>query len=162
MAKSGQIPHGGPLKNAMFFHELYMGTRYLDAGYEALFFYRRVEDDRCYQMAEMLLGSPAAAQIITPNSERGGRPPDLLVFNPKTGAFRFVECKGRSEPFTPRQEGKFRFIERYLNETGTGRSDPLADPSRRDLFPDLSKGQWIHIARLVPASQTARRRAVNC
>lgn len=62
MLRSRQIPHSGPLQNAWFFHEFYMGTRYLDAGYEVLFFYRRVEDDRCYQMAEKLLGGPAAVR----------------------------------------------------------------------------------------------------
>jgi hypothetical protein len=58
-----------------------MGTLYLDAGYEALFFYRKVEDEVCHQKAVSVLGGNLAAQFITPNDETGGRAPDLLVLN---------------------------------------------------------------------------------
>lgn len=148
MRQSKQIPHSSALDNAMFFHELFMGTRYLDAGYEALFFYRQVEDQACYDKAEELLGGRAAAQFITPNGETGGRAPDLLVFDRKTGAFRFVECKGKTEPFTSRQVARFKAIEDYLNRWSRYRR-PLEGPEHPDLFPRLSAGQWIHIARLV-------------
>jgi len=149
MRRSRQIPHSGPLKNAMFFHELYAGTRYLDMGYEALFFYRLVEDRGCYEKAAALLGGQEAARFITPNAEKGGRAPDLLVFDTKTGACRFVECKGKTEPFTRRQVDRFKAIEAYLN-TREALPKPLSDPRHPDLFPALPPGQWIHVARLVP------------
>jgi hypothetical protein len=152
MLTSGQIPHSGPIRGPMFFHELYLGTQYLDAGYGAIFFYRQVEDVTCYQKACELLGGSAAAQVITPNWERGGRAPDLLVFDPSTGRFRFVECKGKNERFTPKQVQRFWEIEEYLNRTSTAHAEPLTDKRNRRLFPALASGQWIHIARLFPST----------
>jgi hypothetical protein len=128
-----------------------MGTLYLDAGYEALFFYRKVEDEVCHQKAVSVLGGNLAAQFITPNDETGGRAPDLLVLNPLTKHFRFVECKGKCERFTKSQKGRFAEIERYLNSSSIA-SNVLSDSGREDLFPPLAAGQWIHIARLVPSS----------
>jgi hypothetical protein len=148
MLTSCQIPHSGPIKGPMFFHELFLGTQYLDAGYGALFFYRQVEDQACYQKACKLFGGSAAAQFITPNWEKGGRAPDLLIFEPPTGRFWFVECKGRSERFTPKQVQRFREIEDYLNRNSFAHAEPLVDPRDERLFPPLAPGQWIHIARL--------------
>jgi hypothetical protein len=152
MLTSGQIPHSGPIRGPMFFHELFLGTQYLDAGYGAVFFYRQVEDMACYQKACELLGGSAAAQFITPNWEKGGRAPDLLVFDPPTGRFRFVECKGRNERFTPKQVQRFREIEDYLNQTSKAHAEPLTDDRDQRLFPALASGQWIHIARLFPST----------
>lgn len=70
MFLSHQIPHSGPLKNTFFFHELFIGTKYLDAGYEVLFFYRQVEDQASYRKASEVLGS-SAAEFIAPNAEKG-------------------------------------------------------------------------------------------
>ncbi len=151
MLSSRQIPHSGPIDNPLFFNEFLMGTKYLDAGYEVLFFYRQVEDEACYQKACELLGGTTAAQFVTPNSERDGRAPDLLVFDPKTSRFRFVECKRVGEPFTRKQPQRFAAIERYLNQTPHVHGSVLADPQRATLFPPLWEGQWIHIARLKPA-----------
>lgn len=148
MLTSRQIPHSGPIKNPMFFHELFLGTQYLDAGYGALFFYRRVEDEACYAKAYELLGGKVAAQFITPNSEKSGRAPDLLVFEPSTGRFRFVECKGETEPFTLNQTRRFADIERYLNSNPPPNPKPLSDSRNEKLFPSLGPGQWVHIARL--------------
>jgi hypothetical protein len=131
-------------------NELLTGIRYLDAGYEALFFYRQVEDERGYQKAFELLGGTEAAEFITPNSESGGRAPDLLVFDPKTNRFRFVECKAPSEPFTERQPQRFTAIEQYLNQTAKRHGPVLSDPQRLELFPILAEGRWIHIARVGP------------
>jgi hypothetical protein len=56
MLSSGQIRHSGPVRGSMFFHELFLGTQYLHAGYGAVFFYRQVEDMTCYQKACELSG----------------------------------------------------------------------------------------------------------
>ena len=150
MFTSRQIPHSGPIRDAMFFNELFLGTQYLDAGYGALFFYREVEDLQCYRKACEILGGEDAAQFITPNSERGGRAPDLLVYDPRSLRFRFVECKGPSEGYTKNQPGRFRKIEEYLNEKLPKGCQPLADIKHEMLFPILRPGQWIHVARLEP------------
>jgi len=150
MLFSKQIPHSGPIAHPLFFNELLMGTRYLDAGYEVLFFYRQVEDEACYQKACELLGGNAAARFVTPNSERDGRAPDLLVFAPETNRFRFVECKRVGESFTRKQPTRFATIERYLNQTSDLHGSALADSRDASLLPPLSEGQWIHIARLRP------------
>lgn len=147
MFTSRQIPHSGPLKEARGFHEFFMGTLYIDAGYEAMCFYRRVENEACYEQVCKLLGGDAAAQFVAPNSERGGRAPDLIVFELQTSRFRFVETKGRTESFTRSQVDRFTGIEAYLN----GVSPPLPQPlsgSNSHLFPPLSAGRWIHVARI--------------
>jgi hypothetical protein len=149
MWDSGQIPHSGPVRDAFFFNELFLGTRYLDAGYEVLFYYRQVDDETCYQKLCELLGGTVNAQFVAPNSEAGGRAPDLLVFDPQNGRFRFVECKGRSETVTRRQLERFASIERYLANLGTC-PPALADAHNTILFPRLSKDRWIHVARLDP------------
>ena len=84
MLESRQIPHSGPVRDAWFFHELFLGIRYLEAGYGALFYYRQVDDAACYLKACEILGDEAAAQFIAPNSERGGRAPDLLIDDPRS------------------------------------------------------------------------------
>jgi hypothetical protein len=156
MFSSEQIPHSGPLKNAYFFHEFFMGTQYLDAGYEALFCYREVESKESYKQASDLLGGSEAAKFICPNAERGGRPPDLLVFDPQTGALRFVECKGKSEQFSKAQPSRFAGIEEYLNQHLPPCERPLNVPGPRwkDLFPPLKPGQWLHVVRLVPSKNS--------
>ena len=150
MHESRQIPHSGPIDHPMFFNELYLGTQYLDAGYEVLFFYRQVEDEQCYQKACEILGGADAEQFITPNNERGGRAPDLLVYDPESLRFRFVECKGEREAYTANQPGRFLEIEEYLNATLPAGSEALSDSSHMLLFPRLWPGQWIHVARLSP------------
>lgn len=111
----------------MFFHELFLGTRYLGAGCGALFFYRQVEDDACYRKACEILGGDSAAQFITPNNEQGGRAPDLLVYDPRSLRFRFVECKSQSEAYTANQPRRFAEIEEYLNATLPEGSEPLTN-----------------------------------
>lgn len=156
MFSSRQIPHSGRVKDAYFFHEFFMGTQYLDAGYEALFWYREVESKESYKQARALLGGSDAAEFICPNDERTGRPPDLLVFDPRTRAFRFVECKGKSEPLTKAQPGRFAGIEEYLNQHPPPCKRPLGvtGPLWSDLFPPLAPGQWIHVARLAPSKHS--------
>lgn len=151
MRTSRQVPHSGPIKTPMFFNELYLGTQYLDAGFGALFFYRQAEDEAGYRMACDVLGGDAAAQAITPNSERGGRAPDLLVYDRATLQFRFIECKARSEAFTPSQLRRFAEIETYLNGVLPSEATPLTEPRLQELFPTLRPGEWIHVARLVPS-----------
>jgi hypothetical protein len=147
---SRQIPHSGPISNVMFFHEFFLGTRYVEAGYGVLFFYRQVEDEACYRKACEILGGEEAARFITPNNERGGRAPDLLVYDPRSLCFRFVECKGKAERYTANQPGRFAEIEEYLNSTLPHGSEPLTDSRHGGLFPRLGPGQWIHVARLEP------------
>ena len=129
------------------FNELFVGTKYLDAGYDALLWCRRGECKTCFQKAGELLGDRAAEQFLT--TEEGGRPPDLLVFDTPTGRFRFVECKGK-ESFTHRQVPKFTEIENYLNHISRARAELLTDSRDEKLFPALSPSQWIHIARVLP------------
>ena len=151
MLGSKEIPHSGPLRHTYFFNEFFIGTQYLDAGYEALVFYRKVEDEACYQKVTELFGGIAAAQFIAPNGEKGGRAPDLIIFDPRTNNFRFVECKREIEQFTKPQVGRFVGIERYLN-TSSVAGKVLSNPNREDLFPPLAPGEWIHIARISPRS----------
>lgn len=148
MLQSRQIPHSGPISGPMFFNELFLGTQYLDAGYGALFFYREVEDRACYRKAREILGGEDAAQFVTPNSERGGRAPDLLIYDPDSLRFRFVECKSPTERYTQHQPVRFAGIEAYLNATLPASATPLSDETHPALFPPLHAGQWIHVARL--------------
>lgn len=154
MFSSAQIPHSGPVKNAFGFHEFFMGSQYIDAGYEATCYYREVECKVCFEKAKELFGGEEAAKFITPNTERGGRPPDLLVFDPRTGAFRFVECKFRGERPTKAQPKRFAGIEDSLNRNPPPckRALTSSDPRWKVLFPPLEPGKWIHMARLVPAA----------
>ena len=158
MFSSAQIPHSGPIEKAYFFHEFFMGTQYLHAGYEALLFYREAEHKASYEKAKALLGGSAAAEIIIGPNERKGRPPDLLIFDHRTGRFHFVECKGMSERFTKWQERRFADIEKYLNQNPPPCKQALDGPRRRDLFPSLLPGQWIHVVRLAPKHYAARLR----
>jgi hypothetical protein len=50
------MPHSGPMKGACFFREFYMGMQYLDAGYEAMVYHRKVDDEVCFQKACELFG----------------------------------------------------------------------------------------------------------
>lgn len=146
MLKSRQIPHSGPVKNPIGFYELFVGIKYLDAGYDAIWYYR----DKAREKAKELLGGDAAAKEIITKYEYKPQPPDLLVFCPKTKRFRFVECKGKNERLTKSQEEAFPKVERYLNKNRPPCGVALADPRREDLFPPLASHQWIHIVRLVP------------
>ncbi len=135
------------------FNELFMAIRYIEAGYEVLWYYRKVEDERSYQKLCQLLGGDEAVHAIAPNSEQGGMPPDLIVFEPGTGRFRFVECKGKWEVFTTRQRDRFAGIETYLNDHPPAHAPALsvsADENHQELFPTLATGQWIHVARVLP------------
>lgn len=145
-----QVPYGRPLRKCWFFSEVLVGTRYLDAGYEVLWYYRQVEDEASYRMACELFGGPTAAQLIIPNSERYGQAPDLIVFDRRSKRFRFVECKRRGERFTPKQLQRFASIEQYLNHTLTRDLSLLTDTDRPSLFPPLAAGRWIHVARVEP------------
>jgi len=155
MFRSKQIPHGAPNPNeCRFVNEFFMGTLYLDAGFEVLNFYRAVEHRPSYEKAKELLGGREAIEFINPNGEKRGRPPDLLVFNDQTKEFRFVECKGKNERFSPSQPTRFAAIENFLHDNPPPCGHPLADPEHRwnGLFPPLGQGQWIHIARLIPSN----------
>lgn len=113
---SGQIPHGEPLpKDKRFFPEFFVGTRYLDAGFDVLSFYRAAEHKPSYEKAKDLLGGTEAIEFINPGDESKGRPPDLLVFN-QAGQFKFVECKRKNEKLTDSQIIHFPRIEEYLKE----------------------------------------------
>ena len=148
------IPHSGPIRDPGFFHEFYTGIQYLDAGYEAMLYQRKVEDELCFLKACELFGDADgctdAGQRIVPNDETGGRAPDLIVFKPGTKLFRFVECKGKNESFTKSQPERFAGIEEFLNGSAIASNGPLFDSAYPQLFPPLQKGQSIHVARLVP------------
>src|SRR5205807_7614374 len=75
------------------FNELFVGSKYLDVGYDALWACRRGECITCFQKAGELLGDRMAEQFLI--GEKDGRPPDLLLFDTHTGRVRFVECKGK-------------------------------------------------------------------
>jgi hypothetical protein len=111
MFSGRDIPHSGPIKYCSYFHEFYVRTQYLDAGYDVLFYQRKVEDPVCYRKACELFGDvdgcTDAGQFIVPNREDGGRAPDLIVFKPGTKLFRFVECKGKYERFAKSQPKRF-------------------------------------------------------
>jgi len=146
MKNSDILPYSAPVKDAFGFNELFVGIKYLDAGYEALCHYR----NEAREKAKELLGGDAAVKKIITNFESYPQQTDLLVFCPKTNRFRFVECKRKSEKFTKRQEEFFPEVENYLNKNRPPCERALADPSREDLFPPLLADQWIHIVRLVP------------
>jgi len=151
MLKNKQIPHSHRpqgSKTCRGFNEFYMATQYIEAGYEVLLYYRsRKEngDHRSYDIAKRLLkGHPEGIILIG----RRGESPDLLVF--KGDQFRFVECKAKDEDYTSTQLPNFRQIDQILNSGAYG--EPLSDPSRTDLFPELTKPdhlRWIHTVRLV-------------
>lgn len=153
MLKGRDMPHSGPMKGACFFREFYMGMQYLNAGYEAMVYHRRVEDEACFQKACELFGDADgcmdAGDFIVPNDEIGGRAPDLIVFKPGTKLFRFVECKGKDEYFTQPQPKRFTAIEKYLNTSLEPGSKALTDSAHPKLFPVLSEGRWIHVARII-------------
>ena len=77
-----------------------MDMQYLNAGYEAMVYHRRVEDEACFQKACELFGDADgcmdAGDFIVQNDEIGGRAPDLIVFKPGTKLFRFVDVKGKT------------------------------------------------------------------
>jgi hypothetical protein len=158
MLKGRDMPHSGPMKGACFFREFYMGMQYLDAGYEAMVYHREVEDELCFRKACELFGDAVgcrnAADNIVPNDETGGRAPDLIVFKPGTRLFRFVECKGRVENFTLSQPKRFTDIEKYLNGPLGPGGEALCDPTHPKLFPPISEGCWIHVARIIEESQS--------
>lgn len=149
--KNQQIPHSQHTQGSerwRGFNEFYMATQYIDAGYEVLLYYRSPNengDRRSYDIAKRLLnGDPEG--IIHIGSP--GESPDLLVF--KGDQFRFVECKAKHEDYTDTQLPNFRRIDQILNSGPYGQ--PLSDPSRTDLFPELTKPdhlRWIHTIRLV-------------
>jgi hypothetical protein len=148
MLTSQQVPNGRPVRDAHFFHELLVGMLYIDAGYEAIVWYRKAQDPLCHRKLCELLGGADAGEFVGSSYEKGGCGPDLLVFHPTTGAFRFVECKGKTERYTSPQLGRFEAIERYL-ASGSHRHPPLHDVSTPDLFPPLAANRWIHVVRLV-------------
>jgi hypothetical protein len=153
MLLSNQIPHDGPPppgQGALGFGELYVGGQYIEAGYEVMWRYLRKENQRCYRKLCELLGGEEAVRFVAPDSEAGGRAPDLLVFHPETGRFRFVECKGKNEGFAPKQIERFIGIEEFLNRTTANHAGLLSEPNETRLFPPLGEGQWIHMARVVP------------
>jgi hypothetical protein len=154
------MPHSGPMKGACFFREFYTGMQYLDAGYEAMVYQRKVEDELCFQKACELFGDidgcTDAGKFIVPNDETGGRAPDLIVFKPGTKLFRFVECKGKGENFTQPQPARFTGIEEYLNASLAPGTEALFDPAHPKLFPPLSAGHWIHVARIIEAPNTSK------
>ena len=149
--KNEQIPHSQcpqGSKPCRGFNEFYMATQYLDAGYEVLLYYRSPNengDPTSFNYAKRLLkGGPD--HIIHTGSP--GEPPDILVF--RGNQFRFVECKAKDEDYTPTQLSNFCGIDQILNSGPYG--EPLSDPSRTDLFPELTKPdhlRWIHTVRLV-------------
>src|SRR5947208_268800 len=152
---SNQIPHSRrdpAYTECKGFNSFYMATQYLDAhpNYEALLFYRPNDlgSNDFYNEAVKLLGD--AHKLILPSSEKGGRPPDLLVFHRPSRRFRFVECKGPTEDYTKNQPVRFPEIEKWLNASPPPCTEPLSDPGRPDLFPPLLAGQWFHVVRLHP------------
>jgi hypothetical protein len=151
MNRSRQIPHSGCISRPQGFGELLMGMRYIDAGYDASWYYRDNEDSIAHQLLCELVGGAAAARIIAPNGERGGRPPDLLVVHRETRRFRFVEIKRPGEGLTTTQPTKFPAIEALLNRNCNRSRCVLTDSSQPTLFPPLAEGQWIHLVRLAPA-----------
>lgn len=154
MLRSRQIPHSGPLspgQGALGFGELFVGNLYLDAGYEVMWRYLPKENRRSYEKVCELLGSEAGGQFLAPDSEVGGRAPDLLVFDPESGRFRFVECKAKNERFAHKQVERFAGIEAFLNSPVTKHGAFLSVAGDDQLFPVLPVGQWIHIACVVPA-----------
>lgn len=136
------------------FNEVYMATQYLDAGYEVHFGYRSEKEhqcDRSYKMAVEVLGKAHTSSLGLGN---GAEPPDLLVVQPSTRKFRFVECKGPSEPPTKGQVKRFLEIEEALNSNPPPFGEPLSDQMREeDLFPRPDPGRWIHVVRVVPMPQ---------
>jgi hypothetical protein len=153
---SKQIPHShsAAVKDHRFFNELYMSMRYLDAGYEVHLFYRGKEcgSDESYKKAVEVLGN-AYKTIL--RFGKGGEPPDLLVVQPGTTKFRFVECKGPSETPTENQIAFFRHIEESLDNSPPPCGEPLSDPSRPRLFPPPPEGhlhRWINIVRVAPSA----------
>ncbi len=145
---NSQVPNGRPLRKCWFFSEVLIGTLYLDAGYEVLWYYRQVDDQTSYRMACDLFGGPSAAEFIIPNSESNGQAPDLIIFDPTTKRFRLVECKRRYERFTGKQVKRFASIEQHLNHTMDWDKSLLTDPNYPNLFPPLAAGAWIHVARI--------------
>jgi hypothetical protein len=61
-----------------------------------------------------------------------------------------VTRKGKNESFTKSQPERFAGIEEFLNGSAIASNGPLFDSAYPQLFPPLQKGQWIHVARLVP------------
>lgn len=154
MFRGHDMPHSGPIKYCSYFHEFYVGIQYLDAGYDVLFYQRRVEDEVCFRKACELFGDvdgcTAAGDRIFLNKEDGGRPPDLIVFKTGTKLFRLVECKGPTEGFTKSEPSRFAAIEDFLKNSSVAKIGPLFDPAYPRLFPPLPAGQWTHVARLMP------------
>lgn len=155
---SNQIPHSHRAPEfsktgSRGFNELYMAIRYLDAGYEVHCGYRSENEhqcDRSYKMAVEVLGEAHTSVL---GLGKGPEPPDLLVVQPGTCKFRFVECKGPSEAPTKGQVKRFLEIEEALNSNPPPCGEPLSDPMREDLFPHLDPGRWIHVVRVVPMPQ---------
>jgi hypothetical protein len=144
------MPHSGPVKAPCFFREFYTAMQYLDAGYEAMVYHRKVEDPVCFEKACELFGGNEAGESIVPNWERKGRCPDLIIFKPGRKLFRFVECKGQKESFTKPQVARFEEIESQLFTEYLGKeARALHDPAYPQLFPPLPPGKWTHIARVV-------------
>ena len=157
---NNQIPHSHrppEFKGTRSFNEAYMATQYLHAGYDVHWLYRGKEagSDASYQEAKRLLGE--AGNSIQ-RFGKGGEPPDLLVVEAASSRFRFVECKGPSEPFTKNQVARFLQIESALNNNPPPCREPLSfekqklllSPQLERLFPELPNGHWIHVVRVVP------------
>ena len=151
---NNQIPHShrdDHFKVCRSFNELFMAMQYLDAGYEVHLFYRASGEcgtDVSYTKAVEVLGK---AYMSILGLGKGTEPPDLLVVQPGTCKFRFVECKGPSEPPTKGQVKRFLEIEEALNSNPPPCGEPLSDQMREeDLFPRLDPGRWIHVVRVVP------------
>ncbi len=154
LSKQIPTPYTLPVSQICYFSEFFAGIQYLNAGYDVIVWYRAVEDRICFDKArELLTGhdskeSKAAIEYILRNDETEGRPPDLIVFDPHTNCFRFVECKREKETFSQTQPTCFGLVETLLNRVFPKQEKLLCNPSRLDLFPMLDPGQWIHIARI--------------
>jgi hypothetical protein len=58
--------------------------------------------------------------------------------------------QGRGSAGANRQEPRFAEIETYLNDNPPPNAELLSASGDTTLFPTLSAGRWIHVARLVP------------
>ncbi len=149
--KNQQIPHSHPPQGSnrcRGFNEFYMATQYIEAGYEVLLYYRSPNengDPTSFNYARTFLKADPDHIIHTGSP---GEPPVMLVF--RGDQFRFVECKAEDEDYTDTQLPNFRRIDQILNSGPYG--EPLSDPNRTNLFPELTNPDylhWIHTVRLV-------------
>jgi hypothetical protein len=149
------MPHSGPMTGACYFPELYMGMKYLDAGYEAMVYHRKVEDPVCFDKACELFGDTdgrtEGGEFIAPNKEEGGRCPDLIIFKPGDKTISFRRMQRQNESPTKAQPDRFPKIEKFLEDRLRKSLIPeaLHDATHPELFPPLPPGKWIQFARVV-------------